>query len=399
MTNLSEHITPRLARLQRPALAVGVAGLALWAAGALFDLHQALNSYLWAYIIVLGYALGCTAILLVHHTVTGRWTFCVQRIAEAGARTLPLVTLMFLPVVLGMGTIYPWLAPEAAHNEVIQLKSFYLNVPFFLGRAIAFFAIWNLIAWGITRWPLRRETDPSPRLDRRIGKLAAGCLPVYVLTLTFAVTDWTMSLEPEWHSTMYGAIFVVGQGLTAIAFTIVIAALVHDHPALARWMTPDRFHDLGKMLLTFIVFWAYVNFSQYLIIWSGNLPEEISWYLNRTGEGLVAVSVVIVLFHFLMPMFLLFSRRLKRTVAALTTLAAFVLVMRLVDLYWQIQPSFHPQRLTLHWLDVAALAGLGGLWFAAYISRLAKRPLMARGDPRTDEAFGPIAVQEVPEHA
>jgi hypothetical protein len=392
MSNTTETAS-RLARWRRIALVLGLVGTAAWLVGAVLDWQEALRSYLVPYMLVLGFTLGGLGAVMLNHVVAGRWTFSILRLAEAGSRNMWLMVVLFLPILFGLRQLYPWLnfdLLEQLHGEeeaafiqsIVAKKTAYLNLSFFLIRAVAYFVIWIGLAVLLNKWSLERDRNPSPELNAKLGRLSAAGLILYILTMTFAATDWVMSLEPAWFSTIYGALFVMGQGMSFLAIGIVTATALRGTPPLGAIMTTDRFHDLGKMLLGFVVLWAYMAFSQWLIIYSGHIAEEIPWFMARWGGGLEGVAMVLILFQFAVPFLLLLSRPLKRTPRLLSAIAVWCLLMRVVDLYYVIIPAFHPNAVRIHWTLIAGLVGLTGLWFAGFFWQLGRRPLVAEHDPR-----------------
>ncbi len=371
-----------LARLQRRALIVGAAALGLCLGGALISPAQFFHSYLLAFLFWVGLPLGCLGVLMLHHLAGGSWGYVIRRPLEAGTRTLPVFLLLFLPVLLGLRDLYPWARPEAvAADALLQHKSAYLNVPFFLGRAALYFALWFLLAYLLNRWSAEDDQSETPRHWRRFRTLSGPGLGLYGLTASFAAVDWMMSLEPHWFSTIYGMLFIVGQVLATLALMIVVLRRLARHEPVAEVVTPNHFHNLGNLMFAFVMLWAYMSFSQYLIIWSANLPEEIPWYLHRTGHGWQAVALVLIVFHFAVPFVLLLIRHNKRKPEILAGVALGLFVLRTVDLFWQVAPSFHGTSLRLHWMDPVAVIGVGGLWLAVFLWQLRQRPLLARHDP------------------
>ena len=380
-----EHdLRPDLERLQRAALIAGVAGIAACFAGGWFSRGPFFHSYLTAYLFWLGPALGSMAILMLHHLVGGGWGFLIRRQLEASIGTLPVMALLILPLLLGLQELYPWTRPEAASDELMHLKAPYLNMPFFLARLVAYFAAWLLFSHLLTKWSLEQDRTGDPALMQRLQLLSGPGIVVYGLTVTFASIDWVMSLEPHWYSTIYGMIYMVGQALSTIAFAILMARWLARRPPLEELATPEHFRDVGNLLLTFVILWAYVGFSQFLITWSGNLAEEIPWYLRRARNSWYWVGALLLLFHFFVPFFLLLSRGVKDRAERLAKVAAAVLVMRMVDQFWLVEPAFHPQGIAVHWMNLAATIGIGGLWLAAFLARLKRAPLVPLHDPRLE---------------
>src|SRR5438093_2789348 len=344
----ADQLIPELAAHQRRLLTAGAAGTAVSAIGFFLSPAQFLQSYLMAYMYVLGITLGCLALGMVHQLTGGAWGVVIRRPIGAATRTLPVVTLLFLPIALGMQHLYVWTdAATVAGDEVLRHKHVYLNTPFFLVRAAVYFLVWNLLTYFLNAWSLEQDATGDPKLARRMQLLSAGGLVAYGLTITFASFDWLMSLEPHWFSTIYGVLILGGQGLSAMAFLIVVLVWLAHRPPLDRIAILAHFHDLGNLMIAFVMLWAYFAFSQYLIIWAGNLPQEISWYVHRLQTGWRFIGVALILFHFAVPFVLLLSRTMKREAGLIVKVAIGVLFVRLIDLFWLIAPEFHMQGLAI----------------------------------------------------
>jgi hypothetical protein len=384
----SEYAHPDYSGIQSKALVVGVVFGVITLVFAFFNLRQFFHSYLISYILWFGLGLGSLALLMVHHLTGGGWGFLTQRLMEAGSRTLPLLALLFVPVLLGVKVIYPWAdAAMVEANPIIASKTGYLNIPMYIGRVILYFGIWLALMYLLNTWSRRLDESGDTGNVVKLRRISGPGIVLYVLTLTFASVDWGMSLEPEWFSSIYGALYIVSQGLTVFAFNIIVLSYLAEHAPISRYVSIKYYHHLGNLLLAFVVLWAYISFSQFLIIWSGNLPEEIGFYLHREGGGLTGVSVVLMVFHFAIPMFLLFFRRLKKRVSYLRRIAVYILVMRCVDLYWNMNPAFHPNVLQVHLLHITTFLALGGIWVWFFLYQLGRRDLLPLNDPRLYEAF------------
>jgi hypothetical protein len=371
---------PQFDRLRRRFLAAGVLGAAACVIGVFFDSAQFYQSYLIAYLFWLGVALGCLPLLMLHHLVGGVWGFVIRRIVESGIRTLPVMALFFLPIAFGIHHLYAWSHAEiVAADPALQHKSVYLNVPFFLVRAALYFSAWFVFAYFLNRWSLEQDRTGRPDLSRSFQLLSAPGILVYVLAMTFAAFDWGMSLEPHWFSTIYGILLITGQVLSTLAFVTAVAVLLARETSY-DFFGSDLFHDLGNLLLAFIMLWAYMSFSQFLIIWAGNLPEEISWYLQRGSHGWQWVAAVLAVFHFAVPFVLLLARGNKRRREVISRIAIWVLVMRYVNDYWLIAPVFRSAILP-HWTDVATLVAIGGLWLTVFFAKLSKQTVVPLRDP------------------
>jgi hypothetical protein len=263
-------------------------------------------------------------------------------------------------------------------------------------RAILYFAVWNALSYVLNRWSLEQDRTADPRIPRKMQLVSAGGLVAYGVTITFASFDWLMSLEPHWYSTIYGVLIMGGQGLSALAFLIVTIVWLSRRPPLDRIIVASHFHDVGNLMLAFVMLWAYFSFSQYLIIWAGNLPAEIAWYQHRLQTGWRAVGIALVLFHFAVPFVLLLSRVIKRTPDLLVKVAIGVLIVRLIDLFWLIAPEFHVQGLAISWMDVVLPVALAAVWLGCFVRQLRGRAILPVHDPQFDEALGRIIERGAP---
>ena len=379
---------PDLERYQRPALIIGVAGLALALVGALFDPARFFRAYLFAYLFWLEIALGCLAIVMLIYFIGSTWGLAMQRFLEAGTTTLPLMAVLFLPLLLGLDELYLWTRPEVvAADPLLQHKQLYLNVPFFLARLALYFAIWIGLAFFLNRWSREQERDDNPALGWSLRRASGPGIVLYALAATFASFDWMMSLEPHWFSTIYGMMFVTGQVLAALAFVTMLVAQHARRPPLSDVITPRYLNDLGNLLLAAVLSWAYIAYSQFVVIWFGNIAEETPWYLRRMSDGWGWIAIALVVFHFAAPFVLLLFRGIKRQARYLLAVAAVIFFMHLVNVYWMIMPAFYPVTLTLHWLDIVLPVGIGGLWIAVYLRQLKGRSLLP-GLAQTQESLG-----------
>jgi hypothetical protein len=376
-----------ITRLEKAALVVGGLFLLALAAGLAVDRVQFFRSYLFGWLFWIGIAVGCLGLAMLNHLTGGLWGLVPRRLHEAAARTVPAMAVLFLPVLLGLSALYPWARPElAAADEVIAKKALYLNVPFFVARAAAYLGLWTLLAYAVSRLSRLQDPGAEPGRAGRLRAISGVGLVALSGTTTFAAVDWGMSLNPHWFSTMYGVLFIVGWTLSALSFTIVLISRLGDEEPLTGVLQPVTVHDLGKLLLAFTMLWGYVNFSQFLIIWSGNTSEETPFYLARMHGGWGVVAVVLLVFHFALPFALLLSRPLKRNAGALAGVAALMLLMQLLDLFWLIGPDLgghgHGEvPLRVHWMDLAATIGLGGLWLFLFARQARTAPVLPVGEP------------------
>jgi len=389
------HGTPLLAReevepLRRRALIVGVLGLLACVAGAFLNPAQFYRSYLTGYVFVLGIALGGFALSLLHRMTRGAWGLMVRRTWEAGARTLPVFAVAFLPIAVGMHSLYHWTHKAAvAADPLLQHKEPYLNATFFLVRAAFYFLVWIGLSTVMDRL-YKRQDENAPgdaAVERQMQIFAGPGVLVYALTMTFASFDWLMSLDPHWSSTIYGLYIVAGQAISGLVLAILVAVFLSGRKPMSELYLPNHFHDYGKLLLAFVMLWSYFAISQFLIIWSGDLPEEISFYKPRVEGSWRFVSLALVLLHFALPFALLLSRGRKRDLKRLAGVAMLVLVMRWVDIWWLVAPTFHKEGLALHWLDIAAPLGLGGIFVWLLLGELTKRALLPIHDPNLPAAL------------
>jgi hypothetical protein len=383
--------------LRRTALYVAAGGLAAFVllgallgfTGGLTAPRQFLVSYLVGYNYWLGGALGCLVFLMLQYVTGGAWGLLLRRILEAAAGTLPLLALLFVPILCGL----PWLY-EFGQWTVVPTKpeshgkAVWLSAPFVIGKAVLYFACWIGMAFLFRRWSRQQDEGGNGRILERCERLGAPGIVVYALTITFASIDWVMSLEPEWYSTIYPVMFAVGQLLNGLAFAIAVLLLFADRPPFGGSIRPTHLRDLGSLLLAFVMFWAYMSFSQFLLVWVGNLPEEIPWYLRRSREGWQYVVIVIAICHFGLPFLLLLLRDIKEHRRRLLAVAVALLAMRFLDMFWWVEPAFTHEDQYFYWLlDVSAWVGLGGLYVWWFLGQLRSRPLLPFKDPNLAEAL------------
>ena len=377
---------PSLSDFQKRALIVGIVFSVAFIAGAFFNARQFFHSYLIGWTFWTGIAVGSLALLMLQHMTGGGWGLVIRRVLEAATRTLPVMAILFLPVILGAHSIYEWTDhEEVAQHPVVQLKTPYLNLPFFTVRAVIYFAVWIALMFFLNKWSLAQDRTADNRYTKNMRVLSGPGMVALIFTVTFASIDWYMSLEPEWFSTIYGFIFVAAWSLSALAFVIAVMAWLAGDEPMRRIVAPLHFHDLGKLLLALVMLWSYFAFSQYLIIWSGNLPEEITYYLSRIYGGWGVLIVIIAILHFAAPFLFLLSRGLKRNPRRLVLVALLIIVMRMVDLLWMLAPAFHHRMWIL--MDVLAMLGFGGLWLALFTWQLGKRSLIPINDPQFESTM------------
>ena len=368
---------PNLRRWKTICFVVGALGLIACVIGWLIEPTQFFRSYLLTYIFLIGLALGCLGVLMMQFVTGGRWGLILRRPLEAASLTFPLLAILFVPILFGLPNLYMWTnAAVVAADDVLRKKQGYLNAPFFVVRAIVYFIVWISIAYFLNRWArLRQTSDEKAKYEWRLEHLGGWGMFIVAITMSLAVIDWVMSLEPHWYSTIYAVGFIAGELLAAFAFTIIVTLIFPIPPPLAEMVKKDRLRALGNLLLAFVMLWAYCAFSQYLLIWSGNLRDEITWYLPRTAGvwGWIAISLIVA--HFFLPFFLLLARDLKQNCKTLLGIALLIFALRYVDVFWLVKPAFAPAGFALSWLDIAAPIGLGGIWLAGFLWLFERQPL------------------------
>src|SRR5713226_460128 len=379
-----------IGRLQQRAFLVGGIALVLSMVGAVKFPGPFYQSYLMSFMFVLGLTLGSLGLLMLQHLTGGQWGIIIRRSLESAVRTLPLLLAFFLPIIFfGMKHLYAaWLDPDRLKEQPLSdLQKTYLTAGGFQFRALIYFAIWLALMFVFDRLSKQQDVNQSDRaLRRRLKMLAGPGIILYAFAMSFAAIDWVMSLSPHWASTIYGFLFIVGQLISSMSLMIAIVVLLARSGPLSGALQPRHIHDLGKLLLAFVMLWAYFQFSQLLIIWSGNQPEEITFYYSRLHSQWGVVAIIVVIFHFFVPFFLLLSQNVKRNARLLRGVAIWLILMRLVDLFWYTRPEFTSTALPTIW-DLAAALALGGLWFFFFTGQLKQLPVLPVGDPKLAEAI------------
>lgn len=352
--------------------------------------QQLVQSYLPALLLWFGVSIGCLSMLMVQHQSGGHWGILLRRIFEAGARTIYFLPLFFIPIVLGMPSLYAWadtarIASDHHLAEVVHKKGAYLNVPFFLGRAVVYFLFWAFMARTLSAFSWKYDETGDREYAEKMRRMSGWGLLAQALVITFAAVDWGMSLDPHWFSTIWGILFMVGQALSAWCIGIMLVSRLYTHAPLNRVASSTLFHDLGKFLFAFVMLWGYVNLSQFLIIWSGNLPEETTWYLDRSVGGWKSLTYVLVGLHFFLPFFTLLSAGLKKNASRLAVVAGLLFTLRFVDLFWNIAPIFKHEHFSVHPFDLLMPVAVGGAWLHLFARQLEKAPLLAKHDPQVRE--------------
>jgi hypothetical protein len=365
------------------AAAIGGLGAIATGIGFAVDPTQAAFSYLTAWTFALSIAVGALIFLMIGHAIDARWTIMFQRLTETVVGSLPALAVLFVPIALSAALLYPWIAPAARFDAEalarLAHKAPYLNLTFWLIRAAVFLALWialgELLAW----WGARTAREPHVLIRARA--LSAAGFPAVGLTLTFAAFDWLMSLTPLWYSTIFGLLYFSGGFVAALALIAVIARGVRRIPAVTASIHGSHTGALGRLMFAFLVFWAYMEFAQGLIIWIADKPDEVPWYVARGAQAWGGVFALLIVGHFAVPFFVLLSRPFKRRPTWLAIAGGWLVAMHYVDVYWLVMPVLHP-TVELHWLDVAAPCAVLGLATAAAAARTRARVAIATDHPR-----------------
>ncbi|MGH8023389.1 MAG: hypothetical protein ACRED1_07395 [Limisphaerales bacterium] len=371
----------KLKRLRGAGLLFGILGLVFCCVGYVFDRRPFYVSYLFAFTFWISLSLGCFYLGMIHYLTGGKWGFPARRIVEAGYMTLPLMMVLVVPIFFGLRELYPWARPSLLlTDKILRHRAAYENPTLFIARSAVFLGFWVLVSWLLRRWSLQQDSRGHPAPTIKMRKLSGPCVMAVPLSASFAFVDWAMTVEPDWYSTIFPVIQLAGQLLMATAFVIVLLAWFrNDAPFCEFGMKP--FHDLGSLLLAFVLFWSYVAFSQILLIYSANLPHEISWYLHRIANDWVWLLGLIALFHFFLPFIVLLFRGVKLRIPILAVVALFVFAIHSVETFWVVAPAFY-SSFEVHWTDFAAWFGVGGFWVALFAGNLSRHPLLALNDPR-----------------
>jgi len=396
-TPLDLTTPPIIKTIQMRSLAIGGVASVIALYLAFTNPTVFFRGYLVSYMDWLGICLGSMAIVMVRHMTGGGWGTVIRRVLGASMRTLPLLVLLFIPLLFAVPRLYFWAMPLAsisdpAIREHLEKHSFilrdYLNYRGFVIRAVIYFAIWFLLQYLLSKFSFQHNNPPFADTSARFKMVSAPGIILYGFTVSFATIDWIMSLNPTWISTIYGLIFVAGQLIASLGFAIVIERILFNYRPMSILLKPNFVRDHGNFMLTFIMLWAYFSFSQWLIIWAGNLPEEITWYFRRLHGGWQFVGLFLVVFHFFVPFFILLSRRFKLDITRLVWLAAWMLVVRYIDLFWHIEPSFS-ETFTVTLADLAIPFAMGGIWIAYFCHNLSSQPLVPAYDATAQDVLEP----------
>lgn len=369
------------------ALIIGGIGLAACAAGWIMDAKQFFHSYLTAFVFWASISLGGLFFTLLHHLVGATWSVVLRRISETVMAVLPLMVVFFIPIIFGLHTLYHWSHPEAvAGDAILQKKAGYLNEPFFLIRTLIYFLIWSVFGAILYRMSVKQDTG-NTGVNGKMRSISAPGMILFALSITYASFDWLMSLDPHWYSTIFGAYYFAGSFLGAVSFFVLIAYYLRTKNILHDKITEEHYHDLGKWMFGFTIFWAYMAFSQFFLIWYANIPEETAFYLHRWEGSWQTMSLILLFGQFVFPFFLLMIRAAKRNPRYLAGVAVFVLIMHWIDMYWLVLPNLLKTGFQFSWMDPACLMGIGGIFVWYFWFRLKRHPIVPVMDPKLDQSI------------
>jgi hypothetical protein len=369
-------------RFGKTALITGIVGLILSFIGFIVNSGQFYYSWLVAFMFWASIGIGALFFTMLHHLVGARWSIVLRRISESIAWVLPFMVVFFIPVLLGLHDLYHWSHSDiVAEDSLLQSKSSYLNVPFFIIRAVIYFGVWFILAMLLNKFSIQQDNQHSPELLTKMRRLSAGGMILFAATVTFSAFDWLMSLDAHWYSTIFGVYIFSGALVGILCFLTLIALYLRNRNILSDAITIEHYHDLGKLTFAFTVFWAYMAFSQYFLIWYANIPEETIWFLHRWEGSWKAVSLLLVFGHFIVPFFILITRSAKRNLAILKILVGWLFFMHFVDLHWIVLPTLHHHGLGISWIDITTIFGIGGIFCWLFWRKLSSRPLVPVGDP------------------
>lgn len=384
--DVSPELERDLKRIFAPALGVGIVLGGVSVVGGVYSPGDFFHSYLMGYLFWLGLTLGSMGIVMLQYLTSGAWGIMTRRTLESASRTLPLCAILFIPVAIGMPWLYDWAHKNLVQSEyVLRHRDAYMNPSMFIWRAVVYFVVWGILMLLLNKWSAQQ--DKTGGLETRLARLSAPGLLIYVFTITFATVDWAESLESNWYSTIWGFLFVAREGLASFAFVIIAMALLSKREPLASRFKAAHLHDLGKLLLVFVMLWAYFEFSQLVIVWSGNLTDEIPWYLRRFATSWGWLGVMLIVLEFIVPFLLLLSRPLKRNVIALCCVVGLIIFMRWVDLMWIVMPNYYQHGFRITWMNFIVPLSIGCLWIATFVWQLQKRPLLPLQAPNLERAL------------
>ncbi len=370
------------------SLIIGIIGLAASAGGYFVDKEQFFFSYLTSFAFWFTLASGGLFLTMLHHLVGATWSVVLRRMTESLMWVLPFMAILFIPILFGLHDLYHWTHAEVvAKDALLQGKEPYLNSTFFIIRTVIYFAVWTALAIILSKLSTQQDGGHSENLRKKFVKTSAPGMILFALTTTFAAFDWLMSLDPHWYSTIYGVYVFAGGTCGMFAIVTLMLMSLRKRGVLKDVVTHEHYHDLAKMMFAFMIFWGYMAFSQYFLIWYGNIPEETIWFLHRWEGSWKIVTLILVFGHFVIPFLIMVTRGAKRNLGALKILAIWLLLMHLVDMYWLVMPTLHKHAVHISWIDFATLIGIGGIFFWVFWNRFMARPVVPVGDPKLKQSI------------
>jgi hypothetical protein len=387
---VSPELETGLKSLRVKAGAIGIVFLMITVIGAFLDAPQFFRSYLYSFVFWMGISVGCLAWLMIQYLTGGAWGVMVRRICESAAKAIPMWLILFVPLIFGIPFLYgnSWANPNVvAHDPVLQHKALYLNPTFWIVRAFIYLAGWSLLSFLLNRWSDIEDRDGGVKPRQTMAAISAPGLIFSAFAVTFMSTDWIMSVNADWFSTMFGLLFIAGEALSSMSFIVAVMVMLSNYKPMSEFLTRRHMHDLGKLMLATTMLFAYFSFSQFLITWAGNLPEEIPWYKHRLAGGWESLGLFLVIGHFALPFALLLSQDLKKNFKAIRAVAILIIVMRLIGVFWETVPEFFPDHIHVSWMDFTAPIGFGGIFVALFLTNLMRRPLIPPNNPRLEEAL------------
>jgi len=383
--------TYRLSSVGNPGrnpLVIGIAFLALSLVGYFLDSGQFFHSYLVAFVFWCTISLGGLFFVMIHYLTNATWSVVLRRIGENIMVLLPVMAVFAIPILFGLGDLYHWSHADMVRSDpLLEGKSAYLNIPFFIIRMVAYFAIWTLLGRHLYKLSLKQDVEHSDSLLRGAVKASAPGMILFAVTITFFSFDLLMSLDAHWYSTIYGAYIFAGSFLSFLSFITLYVILLRKRGILADTVTLEHFRDLGKLIFAFLIFWGYMAFSQYLLIWYGNIPEETVWFLHRWDGNWKIISLVLVFGHFVIPFFVLFPMEIKKNMPVMMVMTTWILIMHWVDIYWLVMPDFLSHGIHISWMDFSTLIGIGGIFIWRFLRLNYSKPLVPVNDPRLESSI------------
>ncbi len=373
---------------EKIVLIIGICGLLLSLIGYFSNSEQFFHSYLTAFVFWATIGLGGLFFTMLNYLVGAKWAVVLRRFGESLMMILPVMAIFFIPMIPGLSELYHWsVYGNVASDHLLQGKAGYLNVPFFIIRAIIYFGIWSVLAFNLYKVSLRQDSSPDSSQTKKLRIISAAGMILFALTITFAAFDWLMSLDAHWYSTIFGVYVFAGAFLAMLALVSFISIRLRKNNVLYDIITREHDHDLGKLIFAFVIFWGYMAFSQYFLIWYGNIPEETVWFLHRWEGSWKAVTLLLVFGHFVIPFFFLFPHGPKRNWTAMTIITLWILLMHWIDIYWLVMPSLHHHGVHLSWMDLTTMLGIGGIFLYIFWRRFTSNPLVPSGDPNLKESI------------